>query len=459
MNKYFLLIILLGFFVFSPFFVVNASNFEHLAGRIVLQVEENGEAWYVSPDKLERYFLGRPDDAFSLMREKGIGISNIDLAKIPIGLDLISGIDTDQDGLSDEIEKSIETNFLLPDSDGDAITDLEELKNGYDPRNNQLLIFDPAFVARNLGKIFLQVESKGEAWYVFPGNGKRYYLGRPQDAFEIMRNLGLGISNEDLNELIALTPNFNLKNLEIEIYNLVNKEREKRGLKSLVLNNELSQVAREHSRNLAKENESFTALDSVCSFPLIHHEGFDFGIYQNNRLLNRGIKYYSMSGENIALLSSASIFLMYREGSLDPNNFEECSEKQTKWDKLLKESLDKETKENEKLNIILAEIDKRKKAFFDSPHLDIDSVKWDSENELASQAVDGWMNSPGHRENILRSEYDETGMGAAYVNSYMIITQIFIKKTNCGYEGASCCEKDDYLICYQPSTCVDNICR
>lgn len=33
------------------------------------------------------------------------------------------------------------------------------------------------------GKILLQVESAGEAWYVNPDNEKRYYLGRPSDAF------------------------------------------------------------------------------------------------------------------------------------------------------------------------------------------------------------------------------------------------------------------------------------
>jgi len=47
------------------------------------------------------------------------------------------------------------------------------------------------------GKILLQVEGNGEAWYVSPVNGERYYLGRPADAFLLMRNLGLGISNQD----------------------------------------------------------------------------------------------------------------------------------------------------------------------------------------------------------------------------------------------------------------------
>lgn len=51
------------------------------------------------------------------------------------------------------------------------------------------------------GYILLQVESKGEAWYVYPKNKQRYYLGRPEDAFTVMRNLGLGITNADLSQI------------------------------------------------------------------------------------------------------------------------------------------------------------------------------------------------------------------------------------------------------------------
>ena len=55
---------------------------QRLSGRILLQVQSHGEAWYVNPDTLRRYYLGRPDDAFALMRSLGLGITNIDLAGI-----------------------------------------------------------------------------------------------------------------------------------------------------------------------------------------------------------------------------------------------------------------------------------------------------------------------------------------------------------------------------------------
>ena len=123
---------------------VNFSNAASLAtrlkGRILLQVESSGEAWYVNPDNEKRYYLGRPADAFQIMRELGLGVSNKDF----------------------------------------------KIFNGKAPR-------------RLAGKILLKVESVGEAYYVNPLDLKMHYLGRPADAFQIMRELGLGITNENLN--------------------------------------------------------------------------------------------------------------------------------------------------------------------------------------------------------------------------------------------------------------------
>jgi uncharacterized protein YkwD len=42
-------------------------------------------------------------------------------------------------------------------------------------------------------------------------------------------------------------------------------------------------------------------------------------------------------------------------------------------------------------------------------------------------AVEGWMESPGHRENILRSEYRETGIGVWREGSSYYITQLFLR--------------------------------
>ncbi|MBI4252555.1 hypothetical protein HY623_00015 [Candidatus Uhrbacteria bacterium] len=119
-----------------------------LSGRILLQVEDKGKAWYVEPTTKERAYLGKPADAFRVMRELGLGITNADL-------DRIAASDNEKSG-------------------------------------------DTKFARKLAGKIVLQVQAHGEAWYINPTNLKRYYLGRPADAFSVMRGLGLGISNADI---------------------------------------------------------------------------------------------------------------------------------------------------------------------------------------------------------------------------------------------------------------------
>lgn len=42
-------------------------------------------------------------------------------------------------------------------------------------------------------------------------------------------------------------------------------------------------------------------------------------------------------------------------------------------------------------------------------------------------AVEGWMNSPGHRKNILRSEYRETGVGVWKDGNTYYFTQLFMR--------------------------------
>jgi hypothetical protein len=65
--------------------------------------------------------------------------------------------------------------------------------------------YDEALARRLAGWILLQVESRGEAYYVYPGDLMRYYLGRPADAFRIMSDLGLGITNANLEKIEAGT--------------------------------------------------------------------------------------------------------------------------------------------------------------------------------------------------------------------------------------------------------------
>lgn len=60
---------------------------------------------------------------------------------------------------------------------------------------------DEKFANKLKGKILLQVESHGESWYVNPADGKMYYMADGNKAYDVMRNLGVGITNTDLEKI------------------------------------------------------------------------------------------------------------------------------------------------------------------------------------------------------------------------------------------------------------------
>jgi len=202
-KKLFLINIVILFCIAISVNIVRAQNLsDKLSGYILLQVEENGEAWYVSPKDQKRYFLARPENAFQIMREKGIGARNEDLEKIPIGnLNLSNGVDSDNDGLSDMFEDAFGTNKNSEDTDRDGYNDKDEILKNYNPNGLGLLPIDNNFINSKKGLIFIQTERNGEAWYINPKDKKRYYLGRPSDAFNVMRNLGEGINNNNLEKI------------------------------------------------------------------------------------------------------------------------------------------------------------------------------------------------------------------------------------------------------------------
>lgn len=155
MPKIFLFIFIL--FLFLPNFTQAAKDdfAQELAGKILLQVESYGRAWYVHPVEHTRYYLRDGDMAYTIMREESLGITNKDLAKI---------------------------------------------------RTASGQSYDYALTERLKGYILLQVESHGEAWYVHPDTGIRYYLKNGAAAYDLMREYSLGISNKDL-DTIPVTKN------------------------------------------------------------------------------------------------------------------------------------------------------------------------------------------------------------------------------------------------------------
>lgn len=122
---------------------VDVALTKRLKGSILLQVEQHGEAWYVNPKTGKRHYMANGNEAYNIMRNLGVGITNKDLEKI---------------------------------------------------KTNK------TFAKNNSGKIFLQVEAHGEAFYI-DFNGVAHYLKDGTEAYRIMRELGLGITNNDIRKI------------------------------------------------------------------------------------------------------------------------------------------------------------------------------------------------------------------------------------------------------------------
>jgi uncharacterized protein YkwD len=225
--------------------------------------------------------------------------------------------------------------------------------------------------------------------------------------------------------------------MENNVFELVNDERESAGFDALGWNDEVASVAREHSLNLARQNAPLTERDLLCYFPLVHHEGFDFGTYHNDRLANKSIFYFASSGENIFL---ASAWKARKTFDVDDAN---CTQIFTQPSGPAE---------------VLEELDLRL-----NYSSNLTRVKWlftfATRDEIEESIVQGWMESEGHRKNILNGNYSETGIGISKINDFFIVTQVFIEAVECGYKYGPCCEEEGYYpYCYVPMECFGDIC-
>lgn len=134
---------------------------------------------------------------YNLILTLGTGISNADIARIPVAdANLSMGVDGDQDGLSDEVEAALGTDITKSDTDGDGFSDKAEVLGGFDPlKNGGKMPIDTKYADQQKGRIILAVDGNKDAWYVNPADGKRYFLGRPGDAYKAMRSVEFWTKN------------------------------------------------------------------------------------------------------------------------------------------------------------------------------------------------------------------------------------------------------------------------
>ncbi|MFH1712477.1 MAG: hypothetical protein ABH846_04570 [Patescibacteria group bacterium] len=142
--------------------IYDRSLGERLSGRVLLQVEKQGQAFYIHPDNHLGYYLANGDAAYTMMRYESLGISETDFSKLEI---------------SDDPEAVNET---------DSICSKNSLAN------------------RLKGQVMLRADAHGEAYYIDPVTCIAVYLKDGQTAYNTMRYLGLGITNKDIAKIPTL---------------------------------------------------------------------------------------------------------------------------------------------------------------------------------------------------------------------------------------------------------------
>jgi len=158
-------------------------------------------------------------------------------------------------------------------------------------------------------------------------------------------------------------PSIAIPDLEKNIHDLINKERQKHGLSPLVLNDTLSVIAKKHSQDMANRNY----------FSHSTPEGHDFS-YR-----------YGQAGYSCAIHGQGNIYYIGAENIFQNNLYDRV-------------------------------------VFVDGvAHYD-----WNSAKKIAETTVQGWMTSKGHRTNILTPYWRNEGIGVAIApDGKVYITQNF----------------------------------
>ena len=161
----------------------------------------------------------------------------------------------------------------------------------------------------------------------------------------------------------CIKPSIDIQALEKEIHNLINGERASYGLSALEYDEDLADIARSHSQDMANRN-FFDHYNPEGLGPTERAVAAGYSCYKNY-----GNYYVNGIAENI-----------FQNNMYDSVTY-----------------------------LVI-----------------IPLYEWNDQHDLAVSTVNGWMSSYGHRENILDSSYSKTGLGVAISSSDKVyITQDF----------------------------------
>lgn len=197
----------------------------------------------------------------------------------------------------------------------------------------------------------------------------------------------------------VIKPELNISKIESLVHQKVNYQRTQHGLTPLSYDNQISTIARAHSQDMAKNNY-FEHVSLTGKEPW--ERGFQYG-YQTCGTL-----------EAIALQEQY-------------DQFPQTSASQSQYQQAMSIYNQLNSKiENGELFGGLAENISQNWAYDSITYVNgIPIYDWNTEENIAQQTVIGWMNSPGHRENILSGFHSE-GIGVAIASDDKVyITQNF----------------------------------
>jgi len=137
--------------LFVPSFAFAATPKSYF-GRFLVESATSKDAWYVNAVDGRTVYFANPSHALKSMPQFALGITNADLFKIA----------------------------RVEDTTGS---------------------FDLALSKRLAGRFLLQVQDKGQVWYVHPTSFKRYYIGSENDVLAVYKASALVTSQTTLNSL------------------------------------------------------------------------------------------------------------------------------------------------------------------------------------------------------------------------------------------------------------------
>ena len=209
-------------------------------------------------------------------------------------------------------------------------------------------------------------------------------------------------------------PDYDTSAISLMVHDAVNKARVERGIQQLYWNSDLARVALMHSEDQAVDNARLIDTDKPCAYPILRHEGFNFGLTVGERIKNEGIR-FKVAGENLVLFSGfKTLVFVYNP---DKETVQICPQVKAL-------DLDSVSTKEEKYALLREGIETREALLNKIKPVEWINKEWQTQQEAAEMAVDLWLNSDGHRENMLNPIFKESGVGISLVDDYFIITHV-----------------------------------